>query len=233
MIAESPLALLPLSTDIDMKRDEGEHDDSSLRGGKSQFEPKLEFPPIPPIHPHHTGSVQYSSMMNVDGTVTYRRDINAPCDYGMLVFNVGPSKDDLPYDYDVYGEAYLWSDNGKLCILYPTYTGFQVSTQGPFWTPGFDPTTIRFADLVADVSHMHRISSRMLSPSGATEHAHDINKSRAGDYIIMAHHNFYGINYYKQLKDFVNSWGPDGHPNEYSNDNDNGWVVSDFDATAY
>ena len=208
---------------------------SSLRGGsidarqKDNIDEGLELPPIPPFHPVHTGQVHYSSVMDADGTVTYRRDIEAPCDYGMLVFNIGPASDDLPYLYDVYADAYLWSDNGSLCVLYPTYTGYQVSTNGPFWRPGYDPTTIRFGDLVADARHMHRISSRILRPAtGATEHSNSINKTKAGDYIIMGRYNFYKINFYKNLKNYVNGWGPDG-PND-SDTNEFGWMV--FDATA-
>lgn len=208
---------------------------SSLRGGRVDLKQEniadegLELPPIPPFHPVHTGQVHYSSVMDSGGTVTYRRDIEAPCDYGMLVFNIGPSKDDLPYHYDVYGDGYLWSDNGGLCIVYPTYTGFQLSSYGPFWRPGYDPTTVRFTNLVADPIHMHRISSRILRPpTGATEHSKVINKTKAGDYIIMGHHNFYGINFYKNLKNYVNGWGPNG-PND-SDTNEFGWKVLDLTA---
>jgi hypothetical protein len=213
---------------------------SLLRGGvESETESELELPPIPPIHPVHTGSVQYSSVMEADGTVTYRRDIHAPCNYGMLVFNVGPSKDDLPYHYDLYGDAYLFSDNGGLCILYPMYTGYQVSPYGPFWRPGYDPTTVKFGDLVEGPRHMHRISSRILSPpsGGATQHSHEINRNKAGDYVIMGIHDFYGINYYKQLKDYVNSWGPNGpsksdENNEIKNKRESeSWVVTDVSTT--
>jgi len=205
----------------------------SLRGGT--VDPfnhgGLDLPPIPPFHPHHTGKIHYSSVMDTDGSVTYRREIQAPCDYGMLVFNIGPSMDNLPYHYDVYGDAYLWSDNGGLCILYPDYTGYQVSSNGPFWRPGYDPTTVKFRDLVPNPGHMHRISSRILRPpTGASKHSDTINRNKAGDYIIMGHHNFYGINFYKQLKDYVNSWGPNG-PGA-SDTNDFGFMVFDATATA-
>lgn len=180
---------------------------SSLRGQPAS----LELPPIPPIHPVHTGEVDYSSVMDADGTVIYRRDIEAPCDYGMLVFSIGPSSDDLPYPFDLYADAYLWSDNGGLCILYPTYRGYQVSQYGPFWRPGYDPTAVRFGDLVDGFTHMHKISSRMLvPPSGAPQHSQEINRDKAGDYVIMAKHNFYSIDYYKRLQAFVHSWGPNG-----------------------
>jgi len=187
-----------------------------------------QLPPIPPLHPKHTGTVQYSSVMDAHGTVTYRRDFHAPCDNGMLVFNVGPSMDDLPYHYDLYGDAYLWSDNGGLCILYPTYDGYQLSNYGPFWRPGFDPTTVRFDNLIADPNYMHRISSRILEPAkGANNHSQQINRNRAGDYIIMGKHNFYGIRFYQKLKEYVNGWGPDGPDGGEIDVTGDEWVVTD------
>jgi len=228
---ESPLLMLEMEQQQQQEQllptAEQQHDSSSFKN--------LEFPPIPPIHPHHIGSVTYSSGMEADGTVTYRRDIHAPCNYGMLLFNVGPSQDDFPYHYDLYGDAYLFSDNGKLCILYPMYTGYQVSPYGPFWRPGYDPTTVKFGDLVPGNRHMHRISSRILSPpsGNATQHSEEINRKKAGDYVIMGKHDFYGINFYKQLKDYVNSWGPNGPPasdetNEIENES---WLVTDASTT--
>jgi hypothetical protein len=231
--SDSPLLLLDaLSSERDTEKPERESpiDNAALRGSTN-----LDLPPIPPIHPVHTGSVQYSSVMDPSEVVTYRRDIHAPCDFGMLVFNVGPSKDELPYHYDLYGDAYLWSDNGGLCILYPTYTGYQISTDGPFWRPGYDPTTVRFGDLVAGPRHMHKISSRIMGPpgGGAKKHAAEIDPARAGDYVIMGKHDFYGINYYKQLKNYVNSWGATGPNDEESAEMDDlGWVVSDATTNA-
>jgi len=178
-----------------------------LRGGINGNDAFVgeKLPPIPPIKPRHSGSVHYSAVINPDGTTTYRRDVNAPCDYGMLVFNVGPADDSLPFQYDLYEDAYLWSDNSGLCIFYPTYTGYQLGPK-PWWTLGVDPTTVNLRDLVADVTHMHRISSRLVIPKHASANSKTIDKDRAGDYIILAHHNFYDINYYKQLKSYVNSW---------------------------
>jgi len=163
----------------------------------------LSLPPIPPIHPHHSGSVHYSSMMT-NGQITYRRDISAPCDNGMLVFTVGVAAKELPYEYDLYNEAYLWSDNAGLCILYPTYNGYQLSNT-PFWTLGIDPETVTFTNLIPDPSSMHRISSRQLH-NVKNPTTDGIDKDKLGDYVIMAHHNFYNIDYYKQLKAYINSW---------------------------
>ena len=180
---------------------------SSLRGNS------VDLPPIPPIHPHHTGVAQYSSTMDATGTIIYRRDIKTPCDNGLLVFNVGPSADDLPYHYEVYADAYIWSDNGGLCILYPDYTAFQVSQYGPFWRKGIDPTTVTFTNLIDDFHAMHRISSRMLAPDGgAPKHTQEINHEKGGDYVMMFKGDFYDVEYYQRLKAFVNSWGPDGRP---------------------
>jgi len=220
---ESPVfEHLPTGSD---KNSEQNNDSASfsLRGNSKD---SLDLPEIPPFHPVHSGSVVYSSMMEVDGTVTYRRDIHAPCDNGMLLFNVGPSKDDLPYPFDLYDDAYLYSDNGGLCILYPTYTGYQTAPY-PFWSLGKDPTTVKFQNLIPSFKAMKRISSRILVPAdGAPEHSKEINRSKAGDYIIMAKHDFYSIDYYKRLKQFVNSWGPNGwRPGD--NDNEDGWMVLD------
>jgi len=211
----SPLTLL--ATEMENKETDTDTDtetegiSSMLRGGSSskRATDALQFPPLPPIHPHHTGSVHYSSVMNPNGITTYRRDITAPCDYGMLVFNIGPAPDNMPYKYDVYGDAYLWSDNGSLCLLYPSYTGYQISAKAPFWKLGYDPMTVNFGDLSSDFRRMHRISSRVLVPAdgSARKNAGAIDKNRAGDYIIMGHYNFYSIDYYKQLKHFVNAWG--------------------------
>ena len=175
-------------------------------GGKGEFEfkskSKFNLPPIPPFHPHHSGTVHYSSIQNADnGAVTYRREINAPCDYGMLVFTVGYAAQELPYEYDLYEEAYLWSDNGGLCILYPSYNGYQTSTT-PFWKLGLDPDTVTFTNLIINPSSMHHISSRDIIGGGRNS---DTDNKIIGDYIIMSHHNFYNINYYKQLKSYINS----------------------------
>lgn len=199
---------LPLTLLAPPKPETSEADGISppmLRGGG------LNFPPIPPIHPRHTGSVHYSSIMNSDGTTTYRRDINAPCDHGMLLFNIGPARDDMPYRYELYGDAYLWSDNGGLCLLYPSYTGYQLSEHGPFWKLGYDPMTVNFGDLGPHFERMHRISSRIIVPAdgSARKNSHAIDPHKAGDYIIMAHHDFYDTQYYKELKQFVNGWETD------------------------
>jgi len=174
---------------------------TAAAGSKSLLSSFLS--PIPPFHPHHSGSVQYSSVMN-NGQISYRRDVDAPCDDGMLIFTVGVAAKELPYEYDLYNEAYLYSDNAGLCVFYPTYVGYQISPT-PLWTVGVDPTTVIFTNLSLDPSSMHRVSSRQLHniQNPTTE---GIDPDKLGDYVIMAKHDFYSIDYYKQLKAYINSW---------------------------
>eukprot|EP00980_Cylindrotheca_fusiformis_P000636 scaffold158_cov105-Cylindrotheca_fusiformis.AAC.9 len=158
--------------------------------------------PIPPFHPHHTAFVTYSSHPSSDGrsaAVEYRRDIRAPCNYGMFVFSVGPAKDNLPYRYNVYNEAYLFSDNNGLCILDPWFTGYQVS-QEPFWNPT-DPMSIKFKNL--NKNTMHWISSRLVNPHNSKR---KYDRQKTGDYVIIAKHDFYNAAYYRGLKETVNQW---------------------------
>eukprot|EP00526_Cylindrotheca_closterium_P018130 CAMPEP_0113641660 /NCGR_PEP_ID=MMETSP0017_2-20120614/21875_1 /TAXON_ID=2856 /ORGANISM="Cylindrotheca closterium" /LENGTH=291 /DNA_ID=CAMNT_0000553023 /DNA_START=78 /DNA_END=950 /DNA_ORIENTATION=- /assembly_acc=CAM_ASM_000147 len=155
--------------------------------------------PIPPIHPHHTASVTYSSQMGPDGSVQYRRDINAPCEFGMLIFSVGPAKDELPYTYELYNDAYLYSDNNGLCVFYPSYNGYQTSSV-PLQNPT-DPQQVVFKSL--DQSVMHWISSRVFDPHRSKK---KWDRTKVGDYAIIAKHNFYVPGFYKALKAEINAW---------------------------
>jgi hypothetical protein len=118
----------------------------------------------------------------------------------MLLFNVGPAKNDLPYTYDIYDDAYLFSNNNDLCLFYPTYKGYQTANY-PFWEPE-DPRTITIKPL--DARTFHRISSRILKPYNSTEKK--IDPLRAGDYIIIGTHDFYSVRYFQQLKATVQNW---------------------------
>lgn len=155
--------------------------------------------PIPPIHPHHGGVVTYSSHMSSDGSVEYRRDIKAPCDHGMLVFSVGLAKDSMPYTYEIYNDAYLYSSNNGLCILNPWFTGYQVS-KNPFWNPT-DPMRIDIKPLNLNV--MHWISSRVVDPYHSKK---KYDRKLTGDYVVMAKHDFYNAHYYQELKATINGW---------------------------
>ena len=84
---------------------------------------------VPQSHlqkPHHTGHVTYVTEISSDRNhLVYKRIFNAPCGYGMLVFNVGPAAVYEPYTYELYEDAYAYSDNDGLCLLYPSYNGVQ------------------------------------------------------------------------------------------------------------
>lgn len=155
--------------------------------------------PIPPIHPHHTAWVTYSSRMGPNANVEYRRDINAPCEYGMLIFSVGPAKDDLPYTYELYNDAYLYSDNNGLCLFYPSYTGYQTSNV-PLWSPS-DPLQVVLKQL--NTNTMHWISSRVWNPHNSKK---KWDRTKVGDYAIIAKHDFYDPHFYEGLKAAINAW---------------------------
>lgn len=157
---------------------------------------------IPIIHPFHHGSVVYTAKMNGDRSIEYKREVHAPCDYGMLLFSVGPAKGDLPYAYDIYEDAYLFSNNGNLCFLYPSYKGFQKSYE-PFWK-AMDPTTVMIKPLGSKT--IHRISSRIVDPYNSNK---TIDPQLAGDYIIIGKHNFYDPHFYQDLKNRINNWNHD------------------------
>lgn len=148
---------------------------------------------------HTDAWVQYTSSMDSSGHVAYRRSVTVPCDHGMLLFTVGPAADDMPYTYEVYNDAYLYSNNNGLCILHPRYTGFQVGNH-PFWAP-MDPMQIHLTQLTD--KNMHWISSRLVNPSGA-HRAFDPKK--VGDYTVIAKHDFYDAHFYQEVKATVNSW---------------------------
>ncbi|KAL3937747.1 MAG: hypothetical protein SGBAC_007208 [Bacillariaceae sp.] len=160
---------------------------------------QVQGPIPPPFHPHHSASVTYSSQMGPDGHVEYRRDINAPCEFGMLLFSVGPAKDDLPYTYELYNDAYLYSDNNGLCMFYPSYNGYQTSSV-PLQSPS-DPLQVILKPL--DKSIMHWISSRVFDPHRSNK---KWDRTKVGDYAIIAKHNFYNPGYYKGLKAEINAW---------------------------
>jgi hypothetical protein len=167
---------------------------SAWRGGSDSSNKYVGWH-IKPIHPHHHGKVEYFTEETNDGTV-YKRVFTAPCAAGMLVFNVGPAASYEPFAYDVYEDAYAYSDNNGLCILYPSYTGTQTSNV-ILWDPEKDPTE-RQIDL-GDLPN--KISSRVVIPVGAKN-----NTKRGGDFLIIRDGNFYNPTYYKHLKALVNSW---------------------------
>jgi hypothetical protein len=145
-------------------------------------------------HAYH-GHVFYQATLKPNNQIEYAREFTAPCDHGILVFNIGPAADYLPYQYDVYQDAYVFSNNKKLCWAYPTYRGIQ---KGPFpwWVQG-DPTSFDVSTGLTPI----RISHRVVRPA----HSKNFTAHKGGDYLIMAHHKFYTPAFYENLKHTVNS----------------------------
>lgn len=146
---------------------------------------------------HHShGHINYMATLKKNQQIEYAREFTAPCDYGILVFNVGPAASYLPYQYDMYQDAYVFSNNKKMCWMYPTYRGIQ---RGPFpwWVQG-DPTSFD----VETGKTPQKISNRIVRPLDAK----NFTASKGGDFLIMAHHKFYTPTFYRNLKAKINSW---------------------------
>jgi len=150
---------------------------------------------IKPIHPRHHGRVVYLTESTSDG-IKYKRVFTVPCGDGMLVFNVGPAAEYEPFAYDVYEDAYAYSDNKGLCILYPTYEGVQTADR-PLWNEhDLTDQTVGLGDTPT------KISTRVVKMPNSK----DIDPKRGGDFVIMKGGNFYNPNYYKHLKSEINRW---------------------------
>ena len=195
------LKLQPLRSEKDMGYIAlADHDVGELKALRLEDNNEhLDFPPIPPIHPKHTAHVHYSSTMDPNGKIQYRRDVTLPCEHGVLLFSVGVAKDNLPYKYEIYNDAYLYSNNGGLCILNPTYGAYQLSDE-PLKNPD-DPEDINLKDL--DVHKMHWISGKVRNPYRAKR---SFDKTKTGDYVIIAKHDFYTTHFYEALKSTINNW---------------------------
>ena len=150
---------------------------------------------IKPIHPHHNGRVVYLTEETAAGIV-YKRVFTVPCHYGMLVFNVGPAANYEPFSYDVYEDAYAYSDNNGLCVLYPSYTGIQTSA-APLWNPtDLTDQTVGLGDTPT------KISTRVVKMPGSK----DMDPKRGGDFVVMREGNFYNPAYYKHLQNEIHRW---------------------------
>ena len=157
---------------------------------------------IKPIHPHHNGRVVYLTE-ETGGGIVYKRVFTVPCHYGMLVFNVGPAANYEPYSYDVYEDAYAYSDNNGLCLLYPSYTGIQTSSS-PMWNPtDLTDQTVGLGDTPT------KISTRVVKMPGSK----DMDPKRGGDFVLMRDGNFYNPAYYKHLQNEIHRW-PGGMKHE-------------------
>ena len=159
---------------------------------------------IHPPHPKklHHGEVLYTTVQDPDVGRYYKREFLIPCGYGLLVFNIGPADQAMPYQFDVYDDGYVYSDNGGLCWLYPSYRAHQNDTE-PFWNPT-DATSFR-VPLSQEPLDMTKISTR-INEHPHTKAMNEKIQKHGGDYLVMAKHNFYTPHYYRALKAVVNSW---------------------------
>ncbi len=159
---------------------------------------------VKPLKPHHTGHVTYVTEISSDRNhLIYKRIFNAPCGYGMLVFNVGPAALYEPYTYELYEDAFAYSNNDGLCVLYPSYNGVQEATV-PLWSFNDEmEMTVPLGDTPT------QISTRIVIPPN-TKHINttDPSKYHGGDYLIIREGNFYNPTYYKNLKELINHWPP-------------------------
>lgn len=150
-------------------------------------------------HHHYHGHVSYQATLKKNQQIEYSREFTAPCNFGILVFNVGPAAKYLPYNYDIYQDAYVFSNNKKLCWMYPTYRGIQ---KGPFaWWKQGDPTSFD----VPVGREPQKISNRIVKPMDAK----NFTAVKGGDFLIIAHGKFYTPYFYRKLKEQVNHWTED------------------------
>jgi hypothetical protein len=147
--------------------------------------------------------VYLTGFSDKDDEVVFKRIFTAPCGDGMLVFNVGPAAEYEPYSFELYDDAYAYSNNGGLCVLYPSYRGIQTSSY-PLWTAKDKmEMTVSLGDLP------NKISTRIVVPPHTKPFNRSDSKYPGGDYLIIRSGNFYNPTYYKHLKSLINSWPPD------------------------
>lgn len=165
---------------------------------------------IHPPHPKklHHGEVLYKTVQDPTEGRYYQRSFVIPCGYGILVVNIGPANTNMPYDFDVYDDGYAYSNNGGLCIFYPSYKAHQDGSE-PFWMPS-DPTAFR----VPLGDQLTKISTK-INDHPHTKDMSKAEKERGGDYLVMTKGDFYTPQYYRELKQMVNTWkaSEDGEDN--------------------
>eukprot|EP00523_Entomoneis_sp_CCMP467_P004807 CAMPEP_0168749702 /NCGR_PEP_ID=MMETSP0724-20121128/16858_1 /TAXON_ID=265536 /ORGANISM="Amphiprora sp., Strain CCMP467" /LENGTH=251 /DNA_ID=CAMNT_0008797631 /DNA_START=22 /DNA_END=777 /DNA_ORIENTATION=- len=156
---------------------------------------KWPHPPKPKKLNH--GKVVFLTQDTGDGSLLYKRVFTAPCEHGLLVFNIGPAPDFAPYAYDVYEDAYGYADNGGLCPIYPSWTATQKATF-PMWERD-DPTEQRIE--LGEIEQ--KISTRVVTHDGSKQFV-----KQGGDFVIIRKGNFYNPSYYRQLQEHVRSFPP-------------------------
>jgi hypothetical protein len=155
---------------------------------------------VKPVRPHHHGEVVFSTEIDDEGNFVFKRTFTVPCGDGILVFSVGPAATYEPYAYELYDDAYVYSNNQGLCVLYPSYKAIQTSDE-ILWTPE-DPNqqTLELGDLP------NKITARVTKKPDTKD-----DTQRGGDFVVMRSGNFYTPVYYKHLKSSINSWPADMH----------------------
>jgi len=106
------------------------------------------------------------------------------------------------HSFDLYDDAYVYSNNQGLCLLYPSYRGYQTGDD-PFWIPDQDPTlqTIPLGHSLNRISH--KINPQSIPTKSISK---DAVAAHGGDYAIMAKGDFYDPKYYQELRALVNGW---------------------------
>lgn len=194
------LALRTVVSDLQVVLDDDDDDDATTTAEMS-MDAWSVGKKIHPPHPKklHHGEVLYKTVEDATEGRYYDRQFLIPCGYGLLVFNIGPADTNMPYDFDVYDDGYIFSNNGDMCVFYPSYKAHQ-NGPTPFWMPE-DPTSFR----VPLGDKLTKISSRV------NKHPHTKETSKAvvargGDYLVMTKGDFYTPHYYQELKQMVNTW---------------------------
>eukprot|EP00522_Entomoneis_paludosa_P006346 CAMPEP_0172450592 /NCGR_PEP_ID=MMETSP1065-20121228/8874_1 /TAXON_ID=265537 /ORGANISM="Amphiprora paludosa, Strain CCMP125" /LENGTH=179 /DNA_ID=CAMNT_0013202385 /DNA_START=156 /DNA_END=695 /DNA_ORIENTATION=+ len=150
------------------------------------------------------GKVVYWTKDTTEGTTEYTRIFTVPCAYGVLAFNIGPAPQYAPYAYEIYQDAYAFSDNGGLCPLYPSWKASQTS-DFVLWNPQTDANEHEVK--LGDTEQL--ISTRVVQPPHSKA-----NVAHGGDFVIMRKGNFYSPQYFRQLQEHVHSFPPDLLPGE-------------------
>lgn len=165
------------------------------------FDLDLDFGSSSPwLRKNEDARVHYSPVID-KGVVAYKREFTVPCDDGVLVFNVGPAPVDASYEFEVYDDAYLWSNNGGLCFLYPHYQAYQIWSK-PFWNES-DPKYYAFKHVKR--TQMHRISTKVNVQEDAKQVDSGI-KAKGGDYVVFGGGKFWTPHYWDALRNTVHSW---------------------------
>ena len=124
---------------------------------------------------------------------------NTTIAHGILAFSIGAAHEYLPYDFDLYDDEYVYSDNDGMCPLLPSYKGTESRKSRPYWNPS-DPTQI-----IVDFGTLTKISTAV-PKIPKSKPLSDAATSHCGDYVLMMKGDFYSADFYQQLKHRINSW---------------------------